>query len=189
MVNEFIIREAVSQKAHMNVAQVTGEEKEKLTGLEETMRSRIIGQDHSIHLIVNAQVREFISLEYASAGQNFPGDSVQGPGARSSSVSVIDTAMGPLQIVVDPYLSMIAGTPNSYPTILYSADKASWQYIEPLDAVGPEPKVFQFPRTNTLDDQYKGVMFGALELLGADNHFKRLNVEHRDVVVNPTATE
>jgi len=69
MVTESIIREAISHKAHMNVQEVTGEEKDILIGLEETMKKRIIGQDHSIHLIVNALKRSRLDLGSRSRPQ------------------------------------------------------------------------------------------------------------------------
>jgi hypothetical protein len=39
--------------------------------------------------------------------------------------------------------------------------------------------------TNGLDLQYKTVMFGALEIIGTTNHFKRLNIQERSTIVSP----
>lgn len=139
------------------------------------------------HILVNAQVREYISLEYSKAGANFPNDAVQGPSGRTSRVASLDTAAGELPLIVDPFNTSVAGTPVTYPTFIISADKISWQYIEPLGMAGPEPKLFEIAQTNALDVQHKCVMFGAVELLGGTNHHARLNVEARTTVVNPTA--
>lgn len=140
------------------------------------------------HVLINAQVREYIALEYAKAGSNFPNDIVQGPSGRTSRVSSIDTAAGELPLIVDRFNTINTGTtPSTYPTFIISADKISWQYVEPLGMAGPEPKLFEIEMTNALDVQHKCVMFGALELLGSTNHHVRLNIEARSTVVNPTA--
>ena len=140
------------------------------------------------HILLNAQVREYISLEYAKAGSNFPNDIVQGPPGRTSRVSSLDTAAGELPLIVDPFNTINTGTtPSTYPTFIISADKISWQYVEPLGMAGPEPKLFEIAMTNALDVQHKCVMFGAVELLGSTNHHTRLNIEARTTVVNPTA--
>jgi hypothetical protein len=139
------------------------------------------------HILINAQVREWISLEYAKSGANFPNDAVQGPSGRTSRVSTLDTAAGNLPLIVDPFNTSEAGTPATYPTFIISADKISWQYIEPLGMAGAEPKLFEIAMTNALDVQHKCVMFGALELLGSTDHHARLNVEARTSVVNMTA--
>lgn len=139
------------------------------------------------HILVNAQVREYISLEYAKAGASYPMDIVQGPMGRTSRVATLDTAAGELPLIVDPFLTIVTSTtPSTYPTFIISADKISWQYVEPLGYAGADPKVFEIAQTNALDIQHKCVMFGALELLGSTNHHSRLNVEARTTVVNPT---
>lgn len=140
------------------------------------------------HILLNAQVREYISLEYSKAGSNFPGDAIQGPAGRTSQVNSLDTAAGALPLIVDPFLTIVTSTtPSTYPTFIVSADKLSWQYIEPLGMAGPDPKLFEISMTNALDVQHKCVMFGAVECLGAADHHKRLNIEVRSTVVNPTA--
>lgn len=143
------------------------------------------------HVLVNAQVREYISQEYRKDGDKFPeGDATfgQGADARSSRVQGIDTAAGFLPVVVDKFNSIVTSTtPSTYPTFIITAEKLSWQYIEPLGMAGPEPKLFRIEATNALDYQHKTLMFGALELLGSTNHHARLNVEVRSTVVSPTA--
>jgi hypothetical protein len=143
------------------------------------------------HVLVNAQVREYISQEYRKDGDKMAdGDATfgQGANARTSRVQGIDTAAGFLPVIVDRFLSIDTSvTPSQYPTFIVSADKLSWQYIPPLGNAGPEPKVFEIAMTNALDIQHKAVMFGAVELLGSTNHHSRLNVEARTTVVSPTA--
>jgi hypothetical protein len=106
---------------------------------------------------------------------------------RGERVGAIDTAAGMLPLVVDRFNGSVAGTPVTYPTFIVSADKLSWQYIPPLGMPGPEPKLFEIALTNALDVQHKGVMFGAVELLGSTNHHARLNVQARTAVVDMTA--
>jgi hypothetical protein len=76
----------------------------------------------------------------------------------------------------------------TYPTLILSEDKVSWQYVEPLGQAGPEPKTFEISLTNALDLQYSTVQFGALELLGGTDHHARLNIEDRSAVVSITGT-
>ena len=143
------------------------------------------------HVIVNAQAREYISQEYRKDGDKFPESDAtfgQGANARTSRVQGIDTAAGFLPIVMDKFNTVYTGSsPNWYNTYIISADKLSWQYVEPLGMTGPDPKLFEIAQTNALDVQHKCVMFGALELLGGTTHHARLRVEARTTVISPTA--
>lgn len=56
-ITEQHVREVVSLKAHMNVQAVTEEEKEKLLGLEDTLKRKIIGQEEALHALVDALKR------------------------------------------------------------------------------------------------------------------------------------
>ena len=62
VVTEAIIRQTISQKAHMNVEEVTAGEKDKLIHLEDILKKKVIGQDHAIHLIVNALKRARLDI-------------------------------------------------------------------------------------------------------------------------------
>ena len=116
------------------------------------------------HVLANARIRQIISQEYLLVGDKMP--TVQGTKGREPGGDQ-HRPYGYLPIIVDPFNAVVAGTPNTYPTLIISADKVSWQYVEPLGHAGPEPKVFEIVQTNALDTEYKGVMFGALELLPA----------------------
>ncbi len=142
------------------------------------------------HILVNPQIREYISQEYRKDGDKMPVDNDfgQGSSARSSRVEGIDTSAGFLPLVVDSFnTDNTSTTPTTFPTFIVTAPLISWQYVEPLGMAGPEPKLFEIAMTNALDLQHKCVMFGALELLGAADHHVRLNIEARTTVVSPTA--
>jgi len=133
-------------------------------------------------VLVNARVRQLIAQEYAKSGDKQP--YLTGP--KGERVASIDTAAGDLPLRVDAFNGVTAGTPDVYTTLIMSMDKVSWQYVEPLGQAGADPKVFELVSTTGLDTQFKGLMFGALELLGGTNHHARLNVENRTTVVDPT---
>ena len=136
------------------------------------------------HILANGRVRQIIAQEYFLTGEKFP----YIIGQKGEQIGAIDTVVGPLPIIVDPYNSVDVATPNVYPTYIVSADKLSWQYIEPLGYAGADPKVFQIALTNTIVQQFTGCMFGALELLGTSDHHLRLNVADRAVVITPVPT-
>ena len=56
-VTEQRIREVISLKAHMNVQKVTEGEKEKLLGLEDALKRKIVGQEEAIRALANALKR------------------------------------------------------------------------------------------------------------------------------------
>lgn len=135
----------------------------------------------------NARVRRIIHQELQKMGDKLLWEPVPGSAER---LPFLDTAAGALPLLVDPWNTVGTGggtNADIYPTLIGSGDKMSWQYIEPLGEAGAEPKTFEIVMNNTLDTQYKTVMFGTLELLGAANHFKRIDVEDRSVAVDPTA--
>lgn len=136
------------------------------------------------HILANGRVRQIIAQEYFLTGEKMPVI----PGTRGEQFAALDTVVGALPIVVDPYNTVDIATPNDYPTYIVSGDKLSWQYIEPLGYAGADPKVFQIALTNTIVQQFTGVMFGALELLGGTDHHARVNVADRTVVITPVPT-
>ena len=133
-------------------------------------------------IIINARVRQLIAQEYRKVGDRMP----EAVNTRGERVGAIDTSAGILPLHIDRFNASVAGTPVTYPTWIISRDKLSWQYIEPLNTTGPDPKLLAFNVTNVVTYQYKGFMFGALDLLGAANHHYRLNVEERTAVVDMT---
>lgn len=56
-ITEQHVREVISLKAHMNVQKVTEGEKEKLLGLEDVLKSKIVGQEEAIHALSDALKR------------------------------------------------------------------------------------------------------------------------------------
>ena len=58
VVTEDIIAEIVSSWTHIPVSKLLSGDKEKLIHLEETLRKRVIGQDHAIRLISDAIIRQ-----------------------------------------------------------------------------------------------------------------------------------
>jgi hypothetical protein len=134
-------------------------------------------------ILTNARVRQICVQEYRKAGDKMPDLT----GSRGERYKAIDTAAGDLPLILDRFCSVIAGTPNKYPLFIVSQDKLGWYYIEPLGEAGPDPKVLQLIGTTNVDEQFKGVMFGAMDLNGAANHHAYLTVEDRTTVVDPTA--
>jgi len=140
------------------------------------------------HVFANPVVAYYITQEQMKMKIN--DNAVGAPGGvviQGVQCATIDTQAGRLPIIADPFNSVVAGTPNVYPTHIISNDKLRWEYVEPLGQAGAEPKVFEFPMTTVLDTPYKGIMFGALDGDGFSDHFARLNVEVRTTIVDPTA--
>lgn len=129
-------------------------------------------------IYTNAKVVDMVNMELLKIGDKLlyapikVGDSV-------FDTPQIFTSVGIMPLIPDPWNQVVAGTPNVYPTFIVDETKLSWQYVEVLGAPGADPRTFEIAMTNGLDLQYKTVMFGALEILGATNHFKRLNIEER----------
>jgi len=134
-------------------------------------------------IYVNAAVIQMINMEYAKIGDKLlyapikVGDSI-------FDTAQIATPIGYLPLIADPWNTVVAGTPNVYPTFILDESKLSWQYVEVLGAPGADPKTFEIAMTNGLDVQYKSVMFGALEILGSATHVKRLNIESRTTPIS-----
>ncbi len=137
-------------------------------------------------IYTNAVIQFRIEQELLKMGQKLVYSPIQ-VGQAVFQVAQISTPVGMLPLIVDPFNASIAGTPVVYPTFIVSEDKLSWQYIEPLQAAGAEPKTFEISLANDLDQEYKTVMFGAMELLGGTSHHYRLNIEDRTTVVDPSA--
>ena len=100
-------------------------------------------------------------------------------------VFVIPTSVGMLPLFPDPFNAAIAGTPLVYPTFILTEDLISWQYVEPLGEATSEPRTFEIALANDLDQEYKSVMFGALDFLGGTNHHKYVQITDRSAVVSP----
>lgn len=135
---------------------------------------------------LNARVRQIIGQELRLGGDRLIIERLPGVGER---VPFLDTAAGPLPLLVDPWNTVLTGDSavDKYPTLIGSKDYMSWQYVEPLGQSGAEPKTFEIIMNNVLDSQFKTVMFGTLEMLGGGSHHQRLDVEDRATVVNPTS--
>ena len=134
----------------------------------------------------NAMVKQMIELELLKVGQQL----LYAPIAGLRSVFEcyqLSTPVGMLPLIIDPFNAAVAGSVTVYPTFIVSEDKLDWQYIQPLGNPGAEPKTFEISMVNDADQQYKTVMFGALELLGGTSHHYRVNVQNRTTVVDPTA--
>lgn len=134
----------------------------------------------------NARVKFLIEQELLKTGHKLVYSPIQ-VGSAVFQVLQISTPVGMLPLIVDPFNTVVAGTPDVYPTFVVSEDKLSWQYVEPLGEAGADPKTFEIAMVNNLDVQHKTVMFGALELLGGTAHHYRLNIEDRTTVVDPSA--
>jgi len=134
----------------------------------------------------NAVIQFRIEQELLKMGHKLVYAPIQ-VGQAVFQVAQMSTPVGMLPLIVDPFNASVAGTPTVYPTFIVSEDKLSWQYVEPLGASGPDPKTFEISLANDLDQEYKTVMFGALELLGGTSHHYRLNIEDRSTVVDPSA--
>ena len=163
------------------------------TSVVKTIQERIVTMMNSTARDVrptfincNARVRQIIAQELRLAGDKLIIESLPGVGER---VPFLDTAAGSLPLIVDPWNTVLTGDSavDKYPTLIGSGDYISWQYVEPLGESGAEPKTFEIVMNNVLDSQFKTVMFGTLEMLGGTNHHKRLDIEDRSVVVNPTS--
>lgn len=139
------------------------------------------------HILVNAMVSKFISQEQMKAGDKWVFVTPSAGITQNAMISFLDTAAGRLPLVIDRFNTFTAGTPNLYPCFIISADKLRWEYIEPLGFAGPDPKLFEFPQETTLDQKFKGMMFGALDGDNFSDHFARLNVADRTTVIDPTA--
>lgn len=137
-------------------------------------------------IYTNAQVVFYIEQELLKIGNQLVYAPIQ-VGSGVFQVAQLNTPAGMLPLIADPFNSVVAGTPNTYPTFIVSEDKLSWQYVEVLGQPGAEPKTFDLGLENDLDHRYKTLMFGALELLGGTNHHKRLNIQARTTVVDPSA--
>lgn len=137
-------------------------------------------------IYTNAVIQFRIEQELLKMGHKLVYAPIQ-VGQSVFQVAQISTPVGMLPLIVDPFNSSVAGTPTVYPTFIADESKLSWQYVEPLGAAGPEPKTFEISLANDLDQEYKSVMFGALELLGGTSHHYRLNIQDRTTVVDPSA--
>ena len=132
----------------------------------------------------NARVQQIIGQELLKAGDklryfNF--------GQLGENVPYLPTAAGNLPLIVDPWNTVVSGTPDVYPTLVGSGDKMDWQYVEALGEAGAEPKTFDIAMTNALDSQFKTLMFGTMEFRGGTSHHKRFDLQDRSTVVDPTA--
>ena len=58
VVSEESIAEIVSKWTHIPITKLMSGDKEKLLHLEETLKNRVIGQDHAIRLISDAIIRQ-----------------------------------------------------------------------------------------------------------------------------------
>jgi len=134
----------------------------------------------------NAVVQFRIEQELLKMGHKLIYSPIQ-VGQAVFQVASISTPVGMLPLIVDPFNASVAGTPTVYPTFIVSEDKLSWQYVQPLGASGADPKTFEISLANDLDQEYKTVMFGAMELLGGTSHHYRLNIQDRTTVVDPSA--
>lgn len=138
-------------------------------------------------IYTNAKVIQMINMELLKVGDKLlyapikVGDSV-------FDTAQLATPVGFMPLIADPWNSVVAGTPNVYPTFIMDESKLSWQYVEVLGAAGADPRTFEIAMTNALEVQYKTVMFGAMEILGASTHVKRVNIEERSTPVNPTGS-
>jgi hypothetical protein len=137
-------------------------------------------------ILVNARVKQMIADEYLKAGAALV--YIQPAGANQGQrIPTIDTAVGDLPLIVDPFNTVVSGTPDSYPTFIIQSEFLRWEYIEPLGFAGPEPKVIELPMTTAADQQYKGVQFGALDIYGVGVNHWELDVQDRTTVVDPSA--
>ena len=137
-------------------------------------------------IYTNARVIYLLNQEMLKIGDKLLYAEVK-VGDSIYNTAMIATPVGFLPLIPDPFNTMVVGTPGIFPTYILSEDKVSWQYVEVLGAPGADPKTYEITPTNTLDLQYKCLMFGALELLGAVNHHKRLNIQDRTTPVPPVS--
>jgi hypothetical protein len=137
-------------------------------------------------IYTNSQIVFRIEQELLKIGNKLVYAPIQ-VGQGVFQVAQLNTPGGTLPLIADPFNTVIAGTPDVYPTYILSEDKLSWQYVEVLGEAGAEPKTFQLSDDTDLDRRFKTLQFGAMELLGGTNHHSRLNIEDRTTIVDPTA--
>lgn len=139
-------------------------------------------------IYTNARVIYLINLELMKIGDRLLYAPIK-VGESVFDTAQLATPVGFMPLIADPWNTAVAGTPVVYPTYIMDETKLSWQYVEVLGAPGADPRTFEIALTNTIDLQYKCVMFGALEMLGtARGHFLRLNIEDRTTPVPPTGS-
>lgn len=136
-------------------------------------------------IYTNSQIVFRIEQELLKIGNKLVYAPIQ-VGQGVFQVAMLNTPGGTLPLIADPFNTAIAGTPNVFPTYILSEDKLSWQYVEVLGEAGAEPKTFQLSDDTDLDRRFKTLQFGAMELLGGTNHHRRLNIEDRTTIVDPT---
>jgi len=136
-------------------------------------------------IYTNSQIVFRIEQELLKIGNKLVYAPIQ-VGQGVFQVAMLNTPAGTLPLIADPFNGVISGTPDVYPTYILSEDKLSWQYVEVLGEAGAEPKTFQLSDDTDLDRRFKTLQFGAMELLGGTNHHRRLNIEDRTTIVDPT---
>jgi hypothetical protein len=139
------------------------------------------------HILTNAMVADFIRQEQEIMGEKMVYIQPSDPLVQGVPVTYLDTAAGRLPVFSDPFNSVVAGTPDAYPTFIVSMDKLRWEFIEVLGSVGPEPKVVEFKQETDLSEKHKAIQFGALDGDAFSDHTVRLNIATRTTVINPTA--
>lgn len=138
-------------------------------------------------IFTNAMVADFIRMEQEKVGEKMVYIQPSGdPLIQGVPVSYLDTAAGRLPVFSDPFNSVVAGTPDTYPTFVGDIEKLRWEFIEVLGQAGPEPKIFEFPQETDLSQKHKAIQFGALDGDAFSTHWTRLNIGTRTVVVDPT---
>jgi len=124
VVSEESIAEIVSKWTHIPVSKLMSGDKEKLLHLEETLRKRVIGQDHAIKLISDAIIRQRAGIkdEYRPIGSFlFLGPTGVGKTevAKSLAEALFDSEQQIIRIDMSEYMeshsvARLIGSPPGY---------------------------------------------------------------------------
>jgi hypothetical protein len=135
-------------------------------------------------IYTSAKVVQYLVREFEAVGDKLRTEQILVNGSPRQ-VFTLPTAIGMLPLFVDPFNASIAGTPVLYPIMVVTEPLISWQWVPVLSGPNPEPTTFEIALTDTLDQKFASVMFGALDILGGTNHHKYIRAQARSVTVSP----
>jgi len=135
-------------------------------------------------IYTNAKVVQHLVREFEAVGDKLMTEQILVNGSPRQ-LFMLPTAIGMLPLIPDRFNRSVAGTPLLYPTFIVTEDLLSWQFVRVLGDPSPDPRTFEIALTNTLNQQFATVMFGAMELLGGTVHHKYVRVETRTTIVSP----
>ena len=135
-------------------------------------------------IYTNAKVVQHLIREFEAVGDKLRTEQILVNGSPRQ-MFMLPTAIGMLPLIPDRFNRSVAGTPLLFPTFIVTEDLLSWQFVRVLGNPSPDPTTFEIALTNTLNQQFATLMFGAMELLGGTVHHKYVRVETRTTIVSP----